>query len=474
MTATKQAVVIGGGISGLTAAWRLQQRAAAQGQALAITVCEADQRWGGVLRSQRRDDWVLEEGPDSFIRIKPAGLELVRDLGLEDELIPTSESARRSLIVRGKRLVPVPEGLYLMAPGKFLPFALSPIMSWRGKLRMGLDLVLPRRPSDAPEESLAAFVRRRLGREALSRLAQPMVGGIYTADPERLSLAATMPQFLEMEQEHRSLLLAMRARNKAQAAAAAQASGPRYGLFTTLRGGLDGLIEALRERLQAAGVSLRSGCPVERLERDESGAWRVATATGAMTADQVIIAAPAHVAGRVLAAAEPALAAELAGIPYAGVATVNIGLRREQVPDLPAAAGFVVPAIEHRSIVACTIASSKFAGRAPDGRVLLRAFVGGALHADDLAGSDEAIGQRAWLDLRERLQIRGEPELLTVHRWSNAMAQPIIGHGDRVAKIRAAEAAVAGLGLVGNGYEGVGIPDLAAQAKSVVERLLPA
>ena len=236
MTQPRRILIIGGGISGLSSAFRIQQAC----PDAHITVAEAAPHFGGAIRSERREEpgfngsWLLEAGPDSMIRTKPAGPRLLDDLGLADIAIPTLPTARRSFIAKGNNLHPVPEGLYLLAPGKLLPFALSPIVSWPGKLRMGLDLLIPRRGAHKPEESLAGFVRRRLGNEALARIAQPMVGGIYTADPEHLSLRHTFPLFEEMEAKHRSLLVGMRARMKAQAANNEQASGPRYGLFLSL------------------------------------------------------------------------------------------------------------------------------------------------------------------------------------------------------------------------------------------------
>jgi len=433
-----------------------------------ITVLEAAACWGGVVQSSVDHGCVLEHGPDSLIRSKPAGMALIHDLGLDSEVQDTETVARSALVARGDRLIPIPPGLYLLAPGRWWPFAWSPLVSWPGKLRMALDLVLPRRPADAPEESLGAFVRRRLGREALERIAQPLVSGIYTADPERLSLSATMPQFPEMERTHRSLLLAMRARARGDAAHA-NASGPRYGLFASLRGGLGRLIDRLIERL--AGCDLRLGVAATALRRD-GDVWRISLdAGGSVDADAVALALPAPAAAELIATSDRALADDLRAIPYAGVATINLAFARSQVGSLPTAAGFVVPAVEHRATIACTFASAKYAGRAPPELVLLRAFIGGALHPQALDRDDPALVAAVLADLRALLPITGDPVFSRVHRWPGAMAQYVIGHRERVARIRAAEAALPGLALVGNGYEGVGIPDLAAQAEAAAGRL---
>ena len=456
-----KAVVVGGGIGGLTSAFRILQRhPGAQ-----VTLCEAGPQLGGVIQGEHGDGLTLEFGPDAMIRTKPAGLALVKELGLEGRILDTMPDARRALVAKGNRLLPVPEGLYLMAPGRWWPFLCSPLISWRGKLRMGLDLLLPRGPGG--DESLGSFVRRRLGREALARIAQPLVGGIYTADPERLSLAATMPMFLEMERTHRSLLLGMRARTKAQASQAS-AAGARYGLFMSLDGGLSTLTNTLVERLKTAGASLRTGLPAHGLERRAEGGWRVLLGAGGMLdADVVVLALPAHAAAPLCAGIDAELGARLAAIPYAGVATVNLLYDADRVPAPPMAAGFVVPAIEGRSLVAATFSNRKFPNRIPTGLVGIRAFVGGALHERQFERDDSQILRDLAADLKELCGIAVEPKRAVVTRWPKAMAQHLVGHLDTLRVIRSREAALPGLFLVGNGYEGVGIPDIIAQTERI-------
>lgn len=453
MTAQADVVVVGAGVGGLAAAYQARKRG------LSVVLVEASDRLGGVVRTSVAGGCTLEHGPDSLVSVKPGGLELVRELGLEAKLVGVPEAARKSLIARRGRLVPVPDGLYLLAPGRILPFLRSPLISWGGKLRMGLDLLLPRRRAGLPEESLAAFVRRRLGREALEAIAQPMVSGIYTADPERLSLAATMPQFLDLECEHRSLILGMMARMKQQQAAARGASGPRYGLFLSLEGGLQTLVDALAAKLE--GADIRLGAPAEALARD-GDAWVVRAGGREVRAARTVLALPAHAAARL--APQP-LAAELAAIPYAGVATVNLAFAADACPVLPLAAGFVIPAVEGRSTIACTFAHQKYPGRVPAGTVLLRAFVGGALHEDRLGLDDAAMVAATLADLRLYLGALPEPRLAQVHRWPKAMAQYVVGHRERIERIRALTPP--GLHLVGNGFDGVGIPDVVAQAARV-------
>jgi oxygen-dependent protoporphyrinogen oxidase len=461
--------IIGGGIGGLATAFRVHEQMAAAGKPAKITIYDASKRFGGVIESSQRDGFTLEHGPDSIIRTKPAGLQLIKDLGLEDQLQPTQEYARSSLIARGRKLIPVPDGLYLLAPAKFWPFIMSPIISPFGKLRMALDFILPRRSWEADEESLADFVRRRLGREALERIAQPMISGIYTADPEQLSLRATMPQFIEMEKNHRSLILAMRHRAREQAVASAR--GPRYGLFTTLVGGLGTLTDRLIERLRAAGCEMLPNTSVEKIVKAETGGYNLTLTDEYRHFDKVVVALPAHAAAQIVKTLDQVLSYKLATIPYAGVATVNVALRAQQIPKLPMAAGFVVPAVEGRTLIACTFGHHKYAGRAPEGHALLRGFVGGALHEAVLERSDQDIVDGVLRDLRDLLGLQGDPLFTTVHRWPKAMAQYVLGHVDGVEVIRGRERNFPGFALVSNGFEGVGIPDLAAQAEAAADRL---
>ena len=454
------AVVVGGGIGALATAFRLRERA----PAARIVLVEAGQRLGGVLATTRTGDGlVAEHGPDSLVRSKPAAMRLVHDLGLDGEVVGTRPEARTALVARGRRLIPVPEGLYLLAPGRLLPFVRSPLLSWAGKARMALDLLIPPRRGGG-DESLARFVRRRLGEEALVRLAQPLVAGITTGDPERLSMQATFPQFLEAEQAHGSLIRAMMRR-----ADAAAASGPRYSLFASLRGGLASLVEALDARL--AAVPRRLGTAAVAVAHSDAG-WRVVLADGSVIAARsVVVAVPAWAAAPLLAGIDPALARLLAAVPYAGCATMTVVVPEAQVAPLPEAAGFVVPAAEGRSLLACTLVHRKYAGRTPAGMAHLRAFAGGALRGRDLELDDGALQARLLADLRDLVGLRGEPAHVELHRWPRSMCQPELGHLVRTAAIRAREAALPGLRLVGNGYEGVGIPDLCAQAEQAAAGL---
>jgi len=485
-------VIIGGGISGLAAAHRLLESQAKNSSAndrQEVILLESSERLGGTVRTHRREGFLLEGGPDSFISEKPAALELARRLGLEERLIGTNEANRRSFVVRGGRLRPTPEGFQLLAPSRMLPFLTTDIFTWRGKARMALDLLLPRRAgaNGSDDESLAAFVRRRFGQEALERMAQPMVGGIYTADPESLSLRATMPRFLDMERRDRSLILSMwknARRSATNARHGRAASGARYSLFLSFDEGVQVLTDALAARLPEESVRLRT--KVETLEpealnsdaqRLEGGPrrWIVKTAGGeTFIADAVCIALPAYASARLLRDVDDELADELEAIPYASTATVNLAYKRADIPHPLDGFGFVVPFVERRATLACTFSSVKFAGRAPEGCALLRAFVGGALQPEMFALDEERMTEAVRRDVRDLLGVGAPPLFAHVEKWPRSMAQYHTGHVERLKRIRARLRPFPTLALCGNAYEGAGIPDCVRGGESAADNLLKA
>jgi oxygen-dependent protoporphyrinogen oxidase len=470
-------VIIGGGVSGISAAHRLVERSAQLMSPPEIVLLEATSRLGGVIRTERREGFLLEAGPDSFISEKPEALELAKRLGLASRLIETNDAHRRSFIVRRGRLLPVPEGFQLMAPSRFGPFVTTGIFSWAGKARMALDLVLPRRAAfnGNDDESLAQFVRRRLGQEALERMAQPMVGGIYTADPEHLSLRATMPRFLEMEREHRSLISAMwKQRRKGQASDTKGTSGPRYSLFLSFDEGMQALVDEIAARLK--GVSVRLNTKVESLAFDgETKRWRVRVGNEEeISADAVCLALPAYASAKLLREVDASLAEELEAIPYASTATINLAYKRSDIPHPLDGFGFVVPVIEGRSVLACTFSSVKFAGRAPEAHALLRAFVGGALQPEVFALDEEEMVRAVRRDLQQLLGITEPPLFAQVEKWPRSMAQYHLGHIERVGRIRQRLSVHPGIKLAGNAYSGAGIPDCIRSGEAAADQLIEA
>lgn len=462
----RRVVVVGGGIAGLAAAHRLLELARDGGWALDVTLLEATDRLGGTIRTEAADGFLLEAGPDSFVSEKPWALALAERIGLGPRLRRTDDRHRRTYVVRRGRLVPLPEGFVLLAPARVGPVLASPVFSLGGKLRMGLDLVLPRRRGGG-DESLGSFVRRRLGRQVLERVAQPLVGGIYTADPDRLSLAATMPRFLALEREHRSLILGLR--RAAPSRDAAGASGARWSLFVTLAGGMEELVRALAARLPAGAVRL--GVAVTTVTRRGSG-WTVRTGDGdALDADGVVLAGPAPGMAGVVREADHTLAGLLAGIGYASSATVALAYPRRAIRHPLDGFGFVVPRVERRPSVACTFSSVKYPGRAPEGWVLLRVFLGGAGQPETLHHDDAALVRLAHEDVAALLGIDHPPVLSRLWRHPRSMPQYEVGHLDRVAAIEARLEALPGLVLAGGAYRGVGIPDCIRSGELAAERL---
>jgi protoporphyrinogen/coproporphyrinogen III oxidase len=465
----KRVIIIGGGISGLAAAHRFIELT--RSTPIQLTLLEASSRFGGTLLTNEREGFLLERGPDSFITEKPEAVALAKRLGIESQLIETNPKYRRSFIVRNGRLLPVPEGFQLLAPSRIWPFLTTDIFSFFGKARMAADLFLPRRVANGSgDESLASFVRRRLGSEALERMAQPMVGGIYTADPETLSLRATLPRFLDMERDHRSLVLALlrkaRANKKADLSGT---SGARYGLFLSFDRGMEVLVQVLRQTLTQ--VDTRLNTRVRSITRTPAS-WTIQTQTGeTLEADALCLALPAFTAAELLTNVAPTLTTQLNSIKYASTATINLAYRRAAIQHRLDGFGFVVPFIEKRSLIACSFSSVKFPGRAPEKHVLLRAFVGGALQPEMFALDETEMLARVEADLGELLGINERPLFAEVTKWQNSMPQYEVGHLDRVQAIENELAKLPGLSLAGNAYRGAGIPDCIRSGEAAAEKL---
>ncbi len=449
----KRVVIVGGGISGLTAAHALATKHGAD-----VTVLEATDRLGGNVRTIRRGDYLIDEGPDSWVSNKPQVTALARALGLGDRLIETTPENRKVYVRTERGLVPMPDGLTLGIPTRILPLVTTPLLSWRGKARAAADLVLPRGFHRAPgeDESLGRYIERRLGREVLENLAGPLLGGLYTGDVASLSLMATFPQLAALEAEGGLIRGALGLARKTPRSAG------KPSAFVTLRGGVGELIDALAARL---GDAIRMNARVEGIARD--GASFVVRAAGdELRADHVIVAGPAHVAAKLISDVSEA-SEELAAIEYSSAATVFLAYPRSAIAHPLDATGYLVPTKVPGEPLAATWVTSKWPSRAPADRVLMRIFFG----PDDVERADDDLVERAKREVARVLSVTTAPELVHVARFRRASPQPRVGHPARVARIKNALENTPGLHLLGSAYEGVGLGDCVRQADAIADRI---
>lgn len=458
--APRRLLIVGGGVAGLAAAYQAE-RARRDGAALEYRVIESQPVWGGRVCTERALGYLVEGGPDSFIVRKPWALELVEELGLGGEVVETPPERRHVGVLFRDRLERLPEGMLMAVPTRLGPLLKTPLLSPRGKARVLLDLLLPR--GGDREETLGAFVRRRLGREALERLAEPLMAGIYAADPERLSLGASFPHFVHLERRYRSLIRGARAQRRGAAG-----DSPDPSARVTLRDGLGTWIDALVGALDPA--ALLSGREVRGLERRGDGYALHLDGGETLAADAVVLAVPSFAAAKLLDPLAPLAADPLHEVRHTTTATVSLGFHREDVGHPLDGMGFLVPRREGRRLRACTWCSSKFDGRAPADRVLLRAFVGGAGGSAVARLEAGELVQAVLDDLAGPLALTGEPELVRVHRALRGIPHYELGHRRRIA---AAEAALPpGIRLAGGSYHGVGLPDCVHSGRTAVESLL--
>ncbi len=441
--------VVGGGIAGLAAAYELLCRD------VPFVLLEAGERWGGVIRSERADGFLLEAGPDTLLAQKPAALALARELGLESRLVPVNNEQRTLYVLHHRRLHALPDGMVLGVPTRVAPLVRTRLFSWPGKLRMAGDLVIPRGHVGA-DESIAGFFRRRLGQEALDRLGGPFLAGIHAGDPERLSLPANFPALTALETRHGSLIRGL-------LAARPRAAGPPAPMFYSLRDGLGELVDALVARLPAA--SLRLHCPVRGLRRNGTG-FALKTDDAELRARAAVLAVPPGRAAALLADVDSHAAAALAAVRFASTAAVYLGYRRADVAHPLDGHGLIVPEAEGLHTSACSFVSTKFPGRAPLGHVLLRGFLGGVRHPGSVDGSDDDLVARVHDEMAPVLGLRGSPMLTRVYRWPSATPQIEVGHRQRLAVLERRLTTLPGLFVTGAGLRGTGIPDCIADGRT--------
>jgi len=460
----KRIAIIGGGISGLSAAFELEEQRRS-GVDLEYVLYEASPVLGGVLCTQQIDGCVVEAGPDSFITEKPWAADLCRELGLGDQLIGSNDADRKTYILVNGRLVVMPDGLMFMVPTKILPTGFSPLFSWKTKLRMTQELFHPPR-AVGHDESVADFVERHYGAEMVDRLADPLLSGVYGGEAANLSVRAVLPRFAEMERTYGSLGRAMLAARKKMS------EGPRRTpppLFTSLKDGMQHLAETVILRLTPS--SLLTDAPVQAIQ-PEAGGWVVSAGLQSDHFDAAIVALPAPAAAQVLRIASPELSAELAAIEYSSSITVGLAYDRDVRQTLPPGFGFLVPRSEGKRLLAATFVHNKFPHRAPEDRALLRCFFGGANAEDVWSFSDDQIVGIVREELEQIIGLRAESLFARVYKWKSAMAQYGVGHLERLERIERLRLQLPGVALAGNAYRGIGVPDCVKSGRDAARQLI--
>lgn len=455
--------IIGGGISGLSAAFALEEHRLAG--RVEYVLYESSPRLGGVLRTEHIQGCIVEAGPDSFISEKPWAADLCRALGLGDQLIGSNDADRKTYILVRGRLIPMPDGLMFMVPTKILPTGFSPLFSWGTKIRMAREWMHPPHAAGG-DESVASMVERHYGAEMVDRLADPLLSGVYGGEAASLSVRAVLPRFAEMERTHGSLGRAVLA---ARTKMPRPENKPAPPLFTSLNDGMQQLAETLVPRLDQA--SLLTNTPVQSI-RSEAGGWAVSTGLKSDRFDAVILALPTHAAARLLSTTGPALSAELAAVQYTSSITVGLGYGRDVRESLPPGFGFLVPRSEGKRLLAATFVHNKFPHRAPNDRAVLRCFFAGANAENVWQLSDDAIIAVVRNELQQILGLRAVPLFARVYKWKSAMAQYGVGHLERLDRIERLRQQLPGLALAGNGYRGIGVPDCVRSGQEAAKQVL--
>lgn len=469
--ASKRIVVVGGGISGLTAAYTLSKKHYAAGFAAKIIVLEKASRWGGKILTERIacDDgyFVIEGGPDTFLATKPWAVKLCQELGIADRLLGTNPHQRATYVLHKDDLLPLPDGLAMMIPSDITSILHSRLLTWQDKLRLGLDFFIPPK-AGAEDESIGSFIRRRLGNAAYENLIEPLLSGIYAGDGDQLSLAATFPYLRDLEKKYGSLARGARVMRTLSQRQGKSTLGSRSA-FLTPKTGLVEIVSALVDALEEQKVELRLQSDVEEIHSLANG-FEISLSTGeVIQADYLILATSAYQAGELLKKVNPALAQSLVRIPYVSTATVSFAYRSETLPHPLNGYGYVIPKKEKRKALACTWTSTKFPHRAPQGYSLLRVFIGRA--GQELIWDEQELLNIAKQEISQTLGINQTAIVERVFLWDRAMPQYNLGHTELLAKIEAESQGIPNLALAGNAYSGIGIPDCIHSAILAAEKI---
>src|SRR6266568_2362678 len=458
--------IIGGGISGLSAAYYLEEERAA-GAPVEYSLFESSDRLGGVMFSDKVGDCVVEGGPDSFLTEKPWANQLCAELGIADDLIGSNDSQRITYILVKWRLIPMPDGLMFMVPTKLIPTALTRLFSWGTKFKMLGELLHPPRPV-GKDETVAQMVERHFGSEVVDRLADPLLSGVYGGDAASLSVRAVLPKFVEMEENYGSLCRAMLAGRKKMAAMQKAKGYSPKPLFSSLKGGMQQMIDAIVARLNPQ--SIRTSTEVGQLTQKDGG-WELITPRGPEHFDSVIFATPARIASKMLAAIDAQLSEDLGKVEYSSSVTVTLGYEREQLKKCPPGFGFLIPRSEGTRMLATTFVHTKFPFRAPDNKALVRCFLGGANDQGVLKLSDEEITAVVRKELKQIAGLEADPWFVKVYRWDRSMAQYTPGHLERIERIGATLKQMQNLSIAGNFYKGIGVPDCIRTGKEAAQHM---
>jgi len=443
-------IIIGGGISGLSAAYYLSKAG------IRPTIIEKSPRLGGVISTDVMNGCVIEGGPDSFMAAKPWAMELIKEVGLGDEVIGSNDHLRVTYILKKGKLVPLPDGLMMMVPTKILPLVKTGLLSWGCKIRMGLEFF--RRPAGKqPDRSVHDFLMDHYGAEAIDYLAEPLLAGVYGGDPKQMSVNSVLARFVELEMKYGSLSRGVLAAPKPKG------SGTGGSLFRTLKNGMGDLVDKLRPSADVVNGT------VEALERTGSG-YRLRIDGGWTDADQVIIATPSYCAAKLIQPWQARLAGLLEQVPYTSSVTLAMGYKKSTFDHPLNGFGFLVPKRERNHLTACTWVNNKFNHRAPDDVVLLRCFMGG----DVINETDDALIRIARDELRRIMGLQAQPFFYRISRWPSSMAQFTVGHEQRLAEIDALTSELPGLQLIGNAYKGIGLPDCVRMGKEAAGKVVGA
>ena len=464
----KKIVIIGGGISGLATAYSLEERAEREGKSVSIILLEKKNQIGGNILTERVGDFLIEGGPDCFLSEKPWAIQLCERLGMGESLLRTNDEYRKTYILWNGHLHELPEGVILMIPTEIFPLLKSNLISLSGKIRMGMELFIPKKESSA-DESLSQFVRRRLGQEALDKIAAPLVAGVHAEDPDTMSVKSRFPRFVQMEEEYGSLIKGMIAKRREMRRAGSKGNKPKYTMFMTLKDGLSEMPATIVQNLKMTKILTNR----EVADVDKRDIFKISLKNGeVLDADTVVFATPSYETASLLTGINDSISALLNKIPYASTATVSLAFKKESISNPMNGFGFLVPRQEKRRITGATWVSRKFSDRSPDDSVLIRCFIGGSHNEKLVFLNDKDMIEMVKGELRDIMGITSEPLLTRIYRWEKAMPQYTIGHEERLSILDKKLSEYPGMFLTGSSYRGSGISECIKDGQLTAEFVL--